>query len=185
MTGVRTFLRTAPWWAVGAVQGVVFAVIFAVLGGVQRSDGWADATISGLIGGAFFGLISGLMVRRRRLKQPDPLADLDATDRRRVECAALRGPIPADPADRRAAAAHTRYQLELMGRAPRTQALIVFTVFLAADLVAAVLIGNWLYWVLAVAFVALITQGVRRPQRLQRRLTLLTAHDGVGDVNRV
>lgn len=175
---MRTFLRTAPWWAVGGVQGVVFAVILAILRGVQRSDGWADATISGLIGGAFYGLISGLVVRRRRLRQPDPLADLDATHRRRVERAALRGPIPADPAERRAAAAHTRYQLELLGRAPRTQALVVFTVFLVADLVAAVLIGGWPYWVLAVTFVALITVGVRRPQRLQRRLTLLTDHEG-------
>jgi hypothetical protein len=175
---VRRFLRTGPWWAVGAVQGAVFAVSLAVLGAVQRSDGWAEATTSGLIGGAFYGLINGLLLRSRRLNQPDPLADLDETDRHRVERAAVRGPIPANPEVRRAAAAHTRYQLELLDRGPRIQALIVFAVFLVADLVAAVLIGTWLYWVLAVTLVALIIDGVRRPQRLQRRLALLVAQDG-------
>lgn len=143
---MRRLLRTGPWWAVGAVQGAV-----------QRSDGWADATISGLVGGAFFGLISGLLVRHRRINQPDPLADLVEADRRRVERAAVRGPIPANPAERQAAAAHTRYQLELPGRGPRIQALVV-------------------------VFLAPITEGVRRPQRLQRRLALLVAQDGdVGD----
>lgn len=173
---LRAYLQTAPWWVVGAVQGTIFGLIFGIFTATQQGESWVGVVVTVLLSGAVFGLAMGLLRRRQRHRRPDPVPDLDLSGRRDAERAAVRGPIPTDPAARRDAAALTRHQLELMARG-RTLGLVVFTFFLILALLLAVTTGGWVNWLFAVLFFGLLTQVVLRPRRLQRRLALLTDPD--------
>lgn len=182
---LRAYLQTAPWWVVGAVQGTVFGLVFGVFTATQHNRSWVGVVVSVVLSGAVFGLAMGLVLRRQRRRQPYPVPELDLAGRRDVGRAAVRGPVPTDPAARRDAAALIRHQLELMARG-RTFALVVFTVFLILDMLIAVTTGQWMYWLFAALFVGILAQVVLRPRRLQRRLVLLTDPDGHrGDVDTV
>jgi len=179
VTVLRAYLQTAPWWVVGAVQGTVFGLVFGIVTAIQKGESWVGVVVTVVLSGAMFGLAMGLVVRHQRRRQPYPVADLDLAGRRNAERAAVRGPVPTDPDARRDAAALTRHQLQLMARG-RTQALVVFPVFLVLALLAAVVFGGWLYWLCAALMAGLLAQIVLRPRRLRRRLSVLTDQGGDG-----
>lgn len=179
---LRAYLQTAPWWVVGTVQGTVFGLLFG-LTSTWHHRSWVGVVVTVVVSGAVFGLVMGLVLRRRRRCRPYPVAELDLAGRRDAERAAVRGPVPTDPAARRDAAALTRHQLALMARG-RTFALVVFTVFLILGVLMAVTTGQWMYWLFAALFGGLLAQVVLRPRRLQRRLVMLTDPAGPrGDVD--
>jgi len=115
-------LRHGSWWVLAIVGGLLFFVgQLPVV--VLVADGGSPlvSALAALVGSALFGVFIGIfMLRLRRRFEPHLTGQdgepLTPAQKKALGRAALRGPLPTAPSQRRAAAGVARVNLDLMRR---------------------------------------------------------------------
>lgn len=174
MSLMRQRVVNAPWWALSLCTGVLFGLAFGIVSALfmRPADGVpAFGVTVGVIGGILFGLVMGPVLARLNGRARDALGELPAGRHSEVLRAASRGPVPADPEIRTAAARLAEVQLAQTLRY-RTLGLIVFPVLLVLQAVLAVAVSAW-FGLGVVLFGALLALQVVEPRRLRRRVEIL------------
>jgi hypothetical protein len=166
--------QQSPWWVLGLIQGIFFAVVFAAgsaaVGGESLTSTLPGALVSGVLFGALMGPMSARM--RKRLLADVP-THATAEQRRAGAHAARRGPVPTDPTTRQVAVHLTQQRLE-MARRGRLGQLLLFAALTAVYVALTLSSSRW--WLLGAAFfVFLFVLVWVQPRRLQQRLDQLTA----------
>ncbi len=168
---VITRLSSAPWWVLALVAGCPFGAVMTVFS-VVRGSFWPAAVIGGAVSGIAFGSIMSWWLTRQRAAQRVALETLAPSSHRSAARAVTRGPAPADPQVRAAAARMTSHRLELLRR-QRPWALPLSGAGTLGYVAAALMSSPW-WWVAAAFFAAMLALTLREPGRLRRRLIDLT-----------
>ncbi|WP_432946492.1 hypothetical protein ACQPXM_08375 [Kribbella sp. CA-253562] len=176
---MRISSQDVPSWVAGTVAGVMYGVLFALGTHYLGDVGWTAALIMGGIGAPFFGVAMGFV--SRQLKQTiAPTAGGDELTRKQRGIAlraAQRGPIPADPAVRAAAAEYARRHLDQADKR-WTRILIAFgAFFLLVGFVVGLVDDDRPWWraLPALCGVVLFAYLLIQPRHLRRRIAALTA----------
>jgi hypothetical protein len=168
----------SPWWVFALLNGVLF-------GGFETIDHLAtgrhsvlSSLLAGVLGGVFFGLFMGFFSSRRGSRLRRDVGDVPVENQRAVARAAVRGPVPSDPAMRSAALRLATFQA-VESRRQLFRSMTAFAGFAAITVLLAVVDGP--LWLIGTAFfvgVALWVASV--PKRLERRMILLRDAGAVG-----
>ena len=166
----RESLTRGPRWVTAALAGTIFGV--GMFGFQQARDG-SDVVVSALtsvVAAVFFGVLMGRRMHRLKERQQAAMGDTPVARRREVNRAAMRGPVPSDPAMRRAALAVVAYQLELYRR--QRWAIFMWLFCLALSLWLFISDGGW--QILSVLlFAGFLTLQLWMPRHLRKRRLLL------------
>lgn len=161
----------SPWWVQGLVSGLLFGIGMTVISGV-RDGGWVSAAVGGAVGGTFFGLVMGVTMSKINRCMFGGLEGLSRTEVRTVLRASSRGPAPADPRLREAARALVHRQHDEMVRTWR-RSIVTFVVALVLYVALALVQSSW-WWLAAVVFLGFLIWLLTTPERLRRRLSVLS-----------
>jgi uncharacterized membrane protein YraQ (UPF0718 family) len=105
MPDMRTYLLTAPRWAVGLYSGLFFGIGIAVVTrSFDQPTSWLVAAVTGVVTGVLIGAVMAFTIGVQRRDLRAAAGDLPAAQLLDAYRAAVRGPIPADPQVRAAAA---------------------------------------------------------------------------------
>ena len=170
---MRTRLLTAPAWALGLAYGGAFSLLYTAWGRFGQGRSWGEAVAVAVVCGALFGLVIGPVQRAQNQRTAAAVGSRSGVDLGRVVRAASRGPVPADPKERRAARVVAAAQLAALDRQ------LPYAVVVAAVLLG---ISAWLvvtdspHWWLGAVFcaVVLLPRAVIG-RRLRRRIERLDA----------
>lgn len=167
---MRLKLTMAPWWVQGLVSGLLFGAAMTVFAGF-RDGRWAAAAATGAVAGVFFGLAMGVMGSKINRRVLAGLEDLPPDELRTVARAASRGPAPADPRLREAAAGLVCRRRDEVLRTRRVS-IGTFSVAVPLYVVLALTSTRW-WWLAAVMFLVFLVATLLAPARLDRRLAVL------------
>jgi len=171
---MRTYLLTAPRWAVGLSSGLVFGFgIAAVTRFPSPPTTWLATLVAGVATGVLFGVVLAFTLDMQRRDLRAAAGDLPAGQLPDAYRAAVWGPIPGDPAVRAAAVRVAERRIEAIRRSRILYA--TFAILMTAGAVLNLLAGN--YAVLALAAAVALLWGIElyQPKRLRRRLGRLSA----------
>lgn len=164
-------LVLAPRWLLSLLSGLFFGCGELVITSITTDDYGTGAPVGPVVGGLVFGFLMGgrWAGRNRRVKA---LADLDDRDELVAAVrAGQRGPVPADPRVRSAAARIALDRLrEVEGQYRLTAGIFVFG---ALAFVAVAVLVSWWWLIAAVIFAAVAAQAFYLPVKLARRVVLL------------
>jgi hypothetical protein len=167
----RERMQRAPWWVWSLQLGGIFA-LFRFLWDLLIGDASVPlALVSGLVGGAFFGLIFGPLSARMARRQRNAMGQVSDEEARVVQRAAVRGPLPTDPRLRNAAAGAATNQLEQLRR-QRYWAPVFWLLVIALTLWLAVTDSPW-WGLLCVFFAGFLVVQLWMPRHLSRRVARL------------
>lgn len=162
-------------WSRTLLYGVPFGVLMGLFAAHRHGYDAIDGLITGTFSGILFGLLMSVVTHRQQVAREQRTAavtgGLTAENRTLAMRASRRGPVPADPAIRAAAAGLTRDQLE-QSITQRSKNLAIFGVLGLLELVMALTSSPW-YWLAVLMFAALLVAQLRQPQTLRRRLARL------------
>jgi Na+/melibiose symporter-like transporter len=175
-------LRNGPWWVLAIFAGAMFLVgqipvVVLVAEGRSPLVGALVALICSVFFGAFFGIVMARLRRRFAplLEGPDG-GQLTPAQRKALGRAALRGPLPVDPAQRQAAARLARVNLDLL-RGQRWYAVPVFLVMTVLSAYLAATDSPW-YALATALFAGAFAYWLWAYRQVRRRLPLLEAPPG-------
>jgi hypothetical protein len=179
---VRHRLLTAPWWMLslgasvlfGLATGLLLMFVTPLLYGPATGSGTTFRFVGGIVGvagGIVFGLVLGPVLARENQRALITLGDLPAERQREAVRAASRGPVPADPEVRSAAARLAEFQLAQTLRS-RKAAVVILPLNIVAQVLLTISGSAW-HWVLAAFFAVPLAVIVWQPRRLRRRIDLL------------
>jgi hypothetical protein len=171
---VRTWLLTAPWWALSLVTGAFYSVGTTVAGRLRGDESWTEAVVSGVLGGVVFGAVMGPLAARMNRRFREAAGDVPRDQLQRIARLARRGPVPEDPQVRRAAHRVALQQRDqLLGQ--RRWALPLLGLVTAFLLWAALRDGGAdpFSWFVIVFLLVLIAAHLLMARRLARRAELL------------
>jgi Flp pilus assembly protein TadB len=172
ISSVRPGLMNLTWWQWSLISGVPFGGLMFVFLGSRYPNDWIIWVGAGVGFGAAMGPIIAGQARRLR-----PLIEsVSAEEYVQVRRAAARGPVPADPRLRQAAARFASHRYEEMTRF-HVPLLIAFCLFFVLAALAAVVSSPW-SWLSAGFFALLLAFQVLWPRRLRRRVERLQAEGG-------
>lgn len=169
---MRAVFGAAPAWVSSVVQGVIFFVSWTLYAWFAEHVTWWHALVVGLAFSALMTVAMWFVERRQRGRLAEITRSLDREQRTAAFRAAQDGPIPDDPAVRRAAAGIASAGLDQSMRG-RGLGGVTIAVILLISVIAAVQ-SPW-YAVGAVALAALSGWTWLEPRRLERRLDTLLA----------
>ncbi len=92
------YSKPPPWWVLSILQGVPFAAV-TIVGRYAIDSHWGPALVGGGIAGMGSGLIMGPMLAQQAKRMHAAAAPLPPESVRAASNAAVRGPVPPDPAD--------------------------------------------------------------------------------------
>lgn len=169
---MRERLLHAPAWVLGLLNGSLFGLFWTAFTRYSDGDSWTSALVQGALMGLFFGAVMGRLQHRQQQGVRDVAGRSPEGLSRRVRRAAVRGPVPAEPAVREAARGLALAQLVQLDRQRRWAP----TFFVLVGLLSAYLaMTDSPWWWLAV--VAWAVAAVGHPwlrSRLRRRTALLS-----------
>lgn len=152
----------------------MFAVFMGVYLFVTDSHAGPSALLSAAIGGIIFGAFMGPIRARQTRRQRAATGDLAPRELRIAYRAAWRGPRPADPEIRSAAARAAAHVLETTLR----QRLFSVIIFGVCTVMSLFFVVDSPWWLLATGlYGAFLAAQWYWPRRLRRRVELLTAGD--------
>ncbi len=170
-------LRNGPWWVLAIVGGLLFFVgQLPVVVLVADGGNPLVSVLAALVGSALFGVFLGIFtVRLRRrfephLEGPDG-QPLTHAQKKALGRAALRGPLPTDPSQRRAAAGVARVNLDLLRR-QRWYAVPGYGLFTVLAVYLAATHTPW-YALTVPLFAGLLVYWLWTYRQVRRRLPLL------------
>jgi hypothetical protein len=169
---VKSWLLRAPLWVLILVDGVPFGLAMALWNhfGVNGTP-WSSALLGGGLGGLLFGTLLAPMQRRQHRGLREATGDMPDVAVRSAVRASLRGPVPADPDVRAAAARIGTRQADLMTR-QRAWAAPFFALMTAGACWLAVTGTPW-WWAGAAFFLGLGAFQLIAPGRYRRRAALM------------
>jgi hypothetical protein len=160
-------------WVSAPVNGLVFAL--AMAGGHLLFDAtsWSSALVRGGMGGLVFGALMAPVLYRQRRRLLAATAGLPEGQIASAARASIRGPVPADPLVRAAAARLSAQQGALLERqrlwgTPFFGVLTAVTVWLAVT-------DSPIWWAALPVFGVLLWFQLLGPRRFRRRAQLLGA----------
>ena len=171
MGSVRDYLEKAPWWVWSLIYGVYFWVIMVVTNRFFISHDWTASIVGGSAGATVTGLTIGPLTARRLRRVLAATGQLSSDERRAAGKAVARGPVPADPEIRRAAAWMANDQLAGWHRV-RLPVFIVCGLFVALAIFVAVTSSVWSLAAAGLPF-AVVAICFWEVRRLRRRAVLL------------
>lgn len=159
------------WWVLALFNGAIFGVLSVLQHLVIGDASLLGAVVGGVFGGVVFGLLMGVITARLNRRMVGEVGDVAVGDQRAVSRAAVRGPVPQDPAVRQAALRMAVFQAA-RGRRMRWFAVAVFGGLIALSVyLAAAQTPMWLLG--AVFFAALLVWVLVQPLWFDRRADLL------------
>lgn len=171
---MRTYLLTAPRLRVGLYSGLFSGIGIAIITrSMPGSPSWLAVAVSGVVAGVLLGGVMALTIERQRRDLRVAAGDLPPGQLPDAYRAAIRGPIPADPQARAAAA---RVAQRLINVVRETRALTAGTAILLLVLaVVNVTIGKYGLAALLTATALINASELYQLRRLRGRVERLSA----------
>jgi hypothetical protein len=166
-------MRSAPWWVQGLVAGALWGTFMWVFAWGDPPHGQTPASVAiAVLLPLLFGLLMGLVFKRMRRGIDDAVDGRVPKDRlRSVGRAAVKGPVPGDPAEREVAARLNavwlrQYERQRWWGLPFLLAMSALDVYLAVT-------HSWWYALALVGFLVLAMSWLVNLHRLRRQSELL------------
>ena len=167
---MREWMLKAPAWGLALVNGALFTLFWAAWSLVDGQS-WTRALVTAVIVGVIFGGIMGPVQHRQWRGAREVAARSPGGLSREVRRASWRGPVPVEPAARRAAHDLLRAQLEQLDRQRRWASPFFAMMAVVAFYLA--LTDNAWWWLAVVAWTGMAAVHPFARHRLGRRAELL------------
>ncbi|GAA3591178.1 hypothetical protein GCM10022235_73070 [Kribbella ginsengisoli] len=170
-------------WLTGILSGLLYGVLFGVGTHYLMHLRWSAALIAGAASGPPFGVLIALVKRRGDRALSSLPGDLTRKERQAAVRAALRGPVPTDPAIRAAALDYGRRQLDRYRTRWMRVLLILMPILFVLLAVSTLLDDDRPWWRAIPQLLGAAAFGVMafERRRLRRRVAELSAADNTGD----
>jgi hypothetical protein len=162
---------TAPLWVSAPVNGLLFGLAMALGHRMFGGSSWSSALIGGGLSGLVYGALMAPVLHRQRRRLLAATGELPDAQIPSAARASFRGPVPADPLVRAAAARLSAQQGELLAR-QRLWGVPFFAVMTAVACWLALTDAPW-WWAGVAVFGVLLGFQLVGPRRFRRRAELL------------